>query len=63
MPAKKAKTRGWPVQAANAPKLSNSEWGLAAVPGVVLLLMAVLHRVPLCKLCNGCSCRRFLVCY
>jgi hypothetical protein len=45
MPAKRAKTRGWPVQAANAPKLSNSEWGLAAVPGVVLLLMAVLQLI------------------
>jgi hypothetical protein len=43
--AKRARSTGWPVKAADAPKLSNTEWGLAAVPGVVLLAMAVLQLI------------------
>lgn len=45
MSAKKANTSGWPVKAVDAPKLSNAQWALAAVPGVLLLVAAILQLI------------------
>jgi hypothetical protein len=45
MSAKKTRSRGWPVKAVDPPKLSTTEWVLAAVPGIVLVAMAVLQLI------------------
>jgi len=45
MPAKKIQSQGWPVKAVDAPKLSTNEWVLTAVPGVILLVMAILQLI------------------
>jgi len=36
---------GWPVKAVDPPKVSSAEWGWAAVPGIILAVMAVLQIV------------------
>jgi tetrahydromethanopterin S-methyltransferase subunit D len=53
MSAKRARSRGWPVRAVNAPKLSNLEWGLAAVPAVILLVAAILQLISFADFRDG----------
>jgi hypothetical protein len=45
MTARRVRGSGWPVKATEAPALSTLEWGLAAVPAVVLLVMAILQLI------------------
>jgi hypothetical protein len=45
MTARRVRSSGWPVRATDAPALSTLEWGLAAVPAVVLLAMAILQLI------------------
>ncbi len=43
MSAKYVQSKGWPIKAADPPNVSSTVWALAAVSGVVLLLMAILQ--------------------
>jgi hypothetical protein len=45
MSAKKTESSGWPVKAVDAPKMSTKEWILVAIPGLVLLVTAVLQLI------------------
>jgi hypothetical protein len=45
MTARRVRSSGWPVKAVDAPAISTLEWGLAAVPAVVLLAMAILQLI------------------
>jgi hypothetical protein len=43
MSAKNVRSSGWPVKAVDPPVLTTAQWVLAAVPGVVLLVAAILQ--------------------
>jgi hypothetical protein len=43
--ANRAQSKGWPVKAVDAPRLSTTEWVLSAVPAVVLLVAAILQLI------------------
>ncbi len=43
MPANKVQTKGWPVKAVSPPRVSDALWMLAAIPGAILIVMAVLQ--------------------
>jgi hypothetical protein len=45
MSAQRVRSSGWPVKAAAPPVLTTRQWVLAAVPGVVLLIAAILQLV------------------
>jgi hypothetical protein len=45
MSAKRLRTSGWPVKAVAPPALSTTEWVLAAIPGLILFLAAVLQLI------------------
>jgi hypothetical protein len=45
MSAKKVESAGWPVKAVDPPALGRAQWIWAGIPGVVLLVAAVLQLV------------------
>lgn len=45
MSAKTVKNSGWPVKAESPPKATPAQWAWAAVPGIVLVVMAILQLI------------------
>jgi hypothetical protein len=45
MSAKNVRSSGWPVKAVDPPVLTTAQWILAAIPGVVLLVAAILQLI------------------